>query len=86
MSTFRTIAPAQDSAWHADLWDLIHATAKGAGNSPEMIRRYYRKALSQVGKVAVQWFAVAPSQFRGLLKTYLTAKSKSLSSSISVAL
>jgi integrase len=51
------------STYDTALSRSLAVTAEGAGNSPEMIRRYYRKAVSQVGILAQQWFSISPETF-----------------------
>lgn len=59
------------TTYDAALTRSLETTSKAAGNSPGMIRRFYKKELSQVGQVALEWFSLAPRQFTSLLKCYL---------------
>lgn len=49
----------------------LAVTAEGAGNSPEMICRYYRKPVSQVGKLAQEWFSISPEKFGEQVDDYI---------------
>lgn len=62
------------NTYDAALSGSLQETAKSAGNSSGMIRRYYKKELSQVGKLALEWFSNSPRKFSGLLRKYLASK------------
>jgi integrase len=82
---YRRICKQADMAWKRNglrksfntydvaLTGSIDKTAQSAGNSATIIRRYYRKEISQVGKLAVAWFSLSPRQFRRLFKICLAA-------------
>jgi integrase len=70
--TWKKNAPRKSyNTYDTALSRSLAVTAEGAGNSPEMIRRYYRKAVSQVGKLAQEWFSISPDKFGELVEAYL---------------
>lgn len=46
-------------------------TAKKAGNSADMVKRFYKKEISQASLVALEWFSITPGKFGELVKDYI---------------
>lgn len=49
----------------------LKVTAESAGNSPEMIRRYYKAQVRQLGIRALDWFSISPRGYSSLIRHYV---------------
>lgn len=51
------------NTYHTALSGSLADTATEAGNSEQMVRQYYRKTISQAGRIAREWFSLGPELF-----------------------
>jgi len=58
------------STYDAALSGSAQVTAKKAGNSAEMVRRFYKKEISQASLLAFQWFSIGPRKFKKEVDAY----------------